>query len=422
MTMWRRTRLLSVLLVLPAIGCASDGDDGSPYPDVEVTGTLVDIRGGPIAGATVTISNKYDSAAAQTDASGGFALTVDGSDVPSSLTIRHDRYRPRDSSADVMGMTVDVGEWLAVSVEEILFTTYGAGGDIYMLRADGTAELRQISMTPEYVEASPRRSVSGLHMVWLDETQGAIYHSWWDGYDAQARYAAPAGYQLTGLDWAHRGLFVSIRDMNTDEVGITIADDPTGVTFDYQWDGQYPDLSPPTFGFVGPEAIEGNMLCFAGTHEGDAGLFTAFPYFSNAFLVPAWIAGTQAQDLYPRWSSHRSDNSLDIAFQRNYGLYVSHVTADSQDNHYSTPVQIYGDGPDDVNVNRFAWAPSIPGEPDRIALVVNVLSSGSTFADPGDIVVIEYDHENDVVVGEPTLLYDADAPGNPGMALTIDWR
>lgn len=309
-----------------------------------------------------------------------------------------------------------------VSVEEILFTTYGSGDDIYVIRADGSVELEAITMTPNVVDINPRWSESGMNIRWIDATHGSIMDAWSDGSHPRARYAADSEWELTGLSWGKRGVFVAFRDTSTGAEGITIADDPSGVTFDYEWTGQYPDLSPPTFGFVGPEAIEGNMLCYAGSHKGDSGLFTAFPYFSNAFLVPALIAGTQGQDLYPRWSSHRDDDSLDIAFMRDYGLWVSHVTADDQDNHYSAPVQIYGAGADDVHVNRFAWAPSIPGELDRIAIVVNVFSSGSSLAGPGDIVVVEYDHTTGTIVGEPTVLYDADAPGSPGMALGIGWR
>ncbi len=67
------------------------------------------------------------------------------------------------------------------------------------------------------------------------------------------------------------------------------------------WTGQFPDLSPPVFGSFGPQPISGNMLCFAGwvadyqgSGESASGLFTAFPYFENSFLVPVLIDDTEA--------------------------------------------------------------------------------------------------------------------------------
>jgi hypothetical protein len=416
---------MAMVLAAGMLGCGGGGDDddeGSPFPDVAVTGVVMDVRGVPVEGALVAVANGYDSASTDTDLDGAFSLVVDGSTAPSSIDIHHADYRLFDGSTRIEGTSTDTGTWPVVSNEEIVFTTMAPTADVYMIRADGAGDLLQLSDSPGLAETCPRRLESGLMVRWVNTEQSAIYEARWDGSDSFALWVATVGYRITGFAWADRGTFIAETEVATDRAFIEIAEDPPGDTYDYDWRGAYPDLSPASFGFIGPEPIDGNMLVFAGNHDGDAGLMTAFPYFTNMHLVPEWIDGTEALDLYPRWSAHRSDNTLDIAFQRDYGLYVSHVSAGDTTNEYSAPVQFYGDDVDDVNANRFAWSPSVDGARDRIAIVVNAFSSGSSSADPGDIVIVEYDHATSSVVGDPILLYDADTPGNPGMALGIDWR
>ena len=62
---------------------------------------------------------------------------------------------------------------------------------------------------------------------------------------------------------------------------------------------------------------------------------------------------------------------------------------------------------------------ALPGVGRKTANVVLNTAFGHT---TGDIVVIDYDHEMGAVVGEPLLVYDADATESPGPALSIDWR
>lgn len=415
--------ILLALALLGGAGCPGSDDDDpvSPYPNVTVSGSVVDVRGGGVASAHVMIANSYDSASTDTDGDGRFTMIVDGADAPSSISIRHPGQRPRDGAVAVAGTTADAGVWATVSNQEILFSTYGGGDDLYLVRADGVGGLVRLTDTPAVRETTPRRSASGLVVRWADTTGGAVEEAAWDGSSPRVVYTAPGGFEVTGIAWGERGTFVARHAIGPDTVDVVIAEDPPGTTFNYAWAGQYPDLSPATFGFVGPQPIQGNMLAFAGTHASDAGIFTAFPYFTDTFLVPTWLAGSAAGDYYPRWSSHRANGSLDLAFTRGYGLYVSHVTSDSQQNHYSTPVRVYGAGADDVNANQFAWSPSVAGQLDHLAIAVNVVSSGSTLAERGDLVLLDYDLATGAVVGAPRVVYDASVAGH-GLALAVDWR
>ncbi len=421
-----------LLVALVTGGCPTEDTppiDESPYPDLEVTGTVVDVRGGPVAGAHVVITNAYDSSAADTDSNGEFTLVVDGSDSASSISVSQATYRSWSGTVAIDATSTSAGTMGLISKEEILFSTYGGDNDLYMIRADGAGDLIQITATADRSEVTPRRSDSGHVVRWADTTEGVVYEAAWDGSNPRAVYTLAEGFSLLGIAWGERGTFVARHDQSADRDEIIIAEDPPGTTFDYAWYGNYPDESPPAFGNIGPQPISGNMLCFAGyvpDYQGGGetayGLFTAFPYFDNSFLKPELIADSDGADLYPRWSSLRSDGSLDLALVRDYQLLISHVTSDDQANYYSTPTPIYGTGDNDINVNRVAWAPEIEGQSSRIAFAVNAFSSGSTLAGPGDIMVLEYDHTTGSVVGEPQVIYDAAAEGNPGLALSIDWR
>ncbi len=419
-----------VALMLAACPGSDPGDDDvSPYPDLEVTGTVIDVRGGAVGGAHVTIANAFDSAAADTDASGAFTLVVDGSESPSTVAVAHPGFRPWSGSVTLTDSQPETGTIGIISKEEILFTTYTGDSDIFMIRADGAGGLLQITSTAGVTEVTPRRSTSGHVLRWANTSDGTVYEAAWDGSAARAVHTVDAAHALSGIGWSERGTFVSRRRLADDAEDIIIAEDPPGQTFAYSWTGRYPDPSPPAFGNIGPEPIEGNMLCYAGwvaDYEGSGqtryGLFTAFPYFADQFLRPTHIGATDDGDLYPRWSAFRSDGSLDIALVRGYQILVSHVTSDADNNYYSTPAVVYGGGADDVNVNQIAWAPEIAGSNDRIAVAVNVFSSGSTLAGAGDIVVLEYDHTSGAVVGSPLVVYTAAAAGSPGLALSIDWR
>jgi hypothetical protein len=298
-----------------------------------------------------------------------------------------------------------------------------------MIRADGVGDPIALTATAERTEVTPRRSASGHVIRWADTTQGEVYEAAWDGSGARVVHTVDEGFSLLGIAWGERGTFVARHRQSEDRDEIIIAEDPPGGTFQYAWYGQFPDESPPVFGNIGPQTISGNMLCFAGYAldyqgggETEYGLFTAFPYFADNFLVPEVIGGTESTDLYPRWSPARADGSLDLALVRDYQILISHVTSDDEANYYSTPLAVYGAGADDMNVNQIAWAPEIAGQNARIAFAVNVFSSGSTQAGPGDIAVLEYDHTTGAAVGAPVVIYDADAEDSPGMALSIDWR
>ncbi len=426
---WSRL-VVGVAIAVTMAACPQDDDpivEESPYPGLAVTGTVVDVRGDAVAGAHVVITNAYDTASADTDASGEYAMVLDGSDSSSSIAVSEATYRGYGGTVALNGTNSSAGSVGMISKEEILFTTYGGDNDIYMIRADGSGDLIQITATADN-EVTPRRSASGHVMRWANTTAGTIHEAAWDGSNARVVRTIDSDYMLMGIAWGERGTFVS-RQLRADTSNdIIIAEDPPGDTFDYEWRGQYPDESPPGFGNIGPEAIHGNMLCFAGAvpnyQGGDTafGLFTAFPDFDNSFLAPELVGDTDSLDLYPRWSPLRADGSLDIVLVRDYDIFISQVTSSESENLYSSPNRIYGDGDDDINVNRLAWAPEITGQNARIAFAVNAFSSGSTLAGPGDIVVIEYDHAAKTIVGTPQVIYDADGDGAPGLALSIDWR
>lgn len=409
----------------------------SPYPGLEITGTINDLRGGGVEGVQVRICNVYDCGYGDTNVDGDFTLIVDGSDSASSLRLRHDTYREYSGSAGVLTASADIGTRSFMSKEEVLFSAWNNGemnGDIFMVRADGVGDLVQLTDTLGVNEVTPCRNPDGLVVRWADTSGGTVHEASWNGSGAGVVHTVEAGYNLTGMAWGDRGIyawgdegtFISRYDTVEGTNDIIIAEDPPGGDIWYDWPGQYPDESPPSFGSIGPYDIHGNMLCFAGAVESARekvyGLFTAFPYFSANYYDPDHIAWSDGSELYPRWSEHRADGSLDIGFQEGYTIYVTHVTSDETSNHYSNPVTVYGDAANDINVNRIAWAPEIEGVYDRIAFTVNAFSSGSTLAEPGDIVVLTYDHTTSSVVGMPTVIYDANAPESPGKAISVDWR
>lgn len=388
--------------------------DVSPCPDQQVSGQIVDIRGEVIVGATVALSNRYDQTSTETDAEGRFEVTVDGSEMTlSSLAVHHDDYRPYDGAIMIGCAPADAGVRALVSREEIVFGT--TGDDLYMLRADGVGGVLQLTDSPDTREITPRRSPSGLVIRWADVTAGEVVEASWNGSAPRVTYRVGADHDLLGIAWGQRGTFVARQESGGGAVDTIIAEDPPGTTFNYQWPGQYPDVSPPTFGFIGPEPIDGNMLVYAE----DTGLATAFPYFGDQFLVPEPIAGTEPGDLYPRWSDEHAEG-LDIAFVRDYALWHIRVTPNEAErrNEFSTPVPIF----DTINVQRIAWSPTAFDGSMRIAFAVNVFSSGSELADPGDIAVLSFDVATGQITGAPEIVYDADAEGNPGPALYLDWR
>ena len=407
----------------PLVPDAGGVDASTPYPGVAVTGTVVDVRGTPVQGAHVVVWNRFDTGSADTGADGAFAFALDGDSAASGYTIAHPGYRPAAGSVAV-GPTGALGELPVMSKDEILFSTYE--GDIHMVRAGGGALLPVATGADQ--ELAPARSASGMTVRYADVTAGTVLEAPRDGSSPAVVYTVDGDHTLTGMAWSEVGTFVQ-RSRKTDgALDIILVEFPPGGVFSYIWPGESMDDSPPAFGAFGPTAIHGNMLCFSGTvpdYQGtgvaESGLFTAFPYFDNSFLVPEKIAGTAAGDLNPRWSAYRADDSLDVAFQRDYDIYLTHVTADDHQNLFSAPALIYGDVTDDANVGRLAWAPTTDGAPDRIAFAVNAFSSGSTFAGAGDIVVVNYDPGTGAVTGA-SIAYDADGAGNVGKAIWVDWK
>jgi hypothetical protein len=427
----RTTQILLLELAIASLGgCPLPGDDeslvpdaGTPYPGVAVTGTVMDVRGTPVEGAHVVIWNRFDAASADTGTDGTFALTLDGDSAASRYTISHPGLRPAEGSVAV-GPAGALGNLPVMSKDEILFSTYE--GDLHMVRAGGGAILPVATSADQ--EIAPSRSASGMTVRYANVTAGTVLEAPWDGSSPSVIYTVDGEHTLTGMAWSEAGTFAGRARVSDGAQDVILVEFPPGGIFSYSWPGESMDDSPPAFGSFGPTPIHGNMLCFSGTvpnYHGtgvaESGLFTAFPYFDNSFLVPEKIGGTAAGDLNPRWSAYRADESLDLAFQRGYGIYLTHVTADDHQNLFSTPALIYGDGTDDVNVGRLAWAPATDGAPDRIAFAVNALSSGSTFAGPGDVVVITYDQAAGVVTGA-SIAYDADQVGNVGKAIWVDWK
>jgi hypothetical protein len=422
--MMKSTLLLMGFLLVYGCGPPPNGHQ-SPFPDLEVAGQVIDVRGGGIEGVAVRLSNQYDAAVTFTDALGGFNLTIDGAEEPTSISLSHPQYRPWSGSLLVDNQHQSAGVLSLVSAEEILFSTWE--GELYMLRADGAGGLLQLTSTPAEIEVTPSRSASGHTIRWANTSTKEVYESSWSGGGARSVYQLQEGYQLLGISWGARGTFVSRLRQEDGVADITIAEDPSGGTFSYDWPGQFPDESPPVFGNIGPQPIAGNMLVFAGAVEdyqgsGETryGLFTAFPYFGNELLIPEHINGTLANDLYPRWSPYREDGSLDLALVRDYQIFVSHVTSDEENNYYSLPARIYGGASNDINVSRIAWAPDEAGSVVRLAFSVNAFSSGSTLAERGDIVLLRYDHTTGALVGEPEVIYDASE--GVGLAISVDWR
>jgi hypothetical protein len=404
---------LAVLLV-----ACPDPDPESPYPALTVTGAVQDVRGGMVDGARVVIWNEFDTASATTADGGTFSLVVDGSDDPSYFTVKHDGYRPREGRLTLTDASHTAGTFAVMSKDEILFAS--ASWDIYMLRVGTPGSLLRLSGAGAGTadnEATPARSTDGLTVRWANTTQKTVEAASWNGSGASTAWTLDSAYSLLGIAWADRGTLVARSRISDGTDDVVIAEDPSGDLFNYSWPGATPDFSPPAFGYIGPQEIDGNMAAISGA----TGIYTAFPYFGDNFLVPEHIPGTAAGDLHPKWSSFRTDGTLDLAFQRNYAVYTTRVSAQNKQNVWSAPAAIFG-GSGVANVNKLAWAPETAGAPDRLLFAIHPLSSGSATYGTGDLVVVSWDHVAEGAATSPQIVYDADGAGNVGPAIDVAWR
>jgi hypothetical protein len=403
--------LASLLAAATLAGCAKTPEEVSPYPARTVAGTVVDVRTGAVSGARVLVWNDYDTGSATTAADGTFSVTVDGSDDPSYWRVTKDDVRTREGTIAVGADGVSGWSVGIVSKDEILFSTWA--GDVHMVRAGGDGTSIAVATTADTETTPCFASNDGLSVRWADTTSRTVIHAAWDGSGATTVHTVASDYSLLGIACGERGTLVE-RIRSADATNdVVIADDPPGATFQYTWPGMTPSFSPPAFGSIGPEPIEGNMAAFA---EGD-GIYTAFPYFGDTFLVPEKVAGTQPGDVFPRWSPFREAGTLHLGLQRNYRIYLSEVTTADHANVYSPPAGLFGGTTGaEARVTDFAWAPEIAGQDDRIALVDSPL--GST----GDIVVIAFDPSTRTITSGPTVVYDANGAGNVGKAARVGWR
>jgi hypothetical protein len=411
-------RLATLLLALvAACGQATTAPKKSPFPGLIVTGSIVDVRGSvPVAGAHVVVWNEFDTGSANTASDGTFSLTVDGSSSTSYLGVTQAGYRPHQTSVSVTASSTSMGTRGVVSKDEVLFSI--VTGDIYMIRAGGDGSLISIAATAD-AEVSPARDESGLTLRWADATSGKVMEGGWNGAGGHPVWTAPAGTSIISLAWAPRATFVWTNNGVSDAV--VMAGEPSGAPsgFNYTWAGTQPDASPAAFGYFGPTAISGNMLAFV---KGD-GLYTAFPYFADSFLVPEKISSTQANDYFPAWSPLRAAGTLDLAFNRGYDVYTTRVSGSGHANVWSAATRLYGGTAGDANITDIAWAPETVGADDRLVLVVNPFGAGSGASfGAGDLVVLSWDPVTRLVTGGPTLLYDATGAGAVGQAANVSWR
>ncbi len=413
------TRVVLFACCSALAACSTPGTEEprSPYPGVTVTGTIRDVRGAAVEGAHVVVWNGFDSGSANSAADGTFSITVDGSDDASYFEVTHAGHRSRDGSVSVGASGAAMGDVYVVSKEEILVASYD--GDILLVRADGAHAPSRLTSTAA-LERTPRFARDGLTMRWANVTDDQIEEAAWNGAGVHVVRAAEADYSLQGIDWAERGTIAS-RTRDADGADdITILESPSGGSggFSYAWAGTDAAASPPAFGWFGPQAIDGNMIAFAG---GD-GIYTAFPYFDSSFFVPEKVGATIAGDNRPAWSPFRADGTLHLGLVRSYRVFLSEVTAGTHTNVYSSPAGLYGGVSTEPNIVDLDWAPETVGQPDRIALVVNAFSAGGGGWGRGDVIVIEVDPTTRQVTAGPTLVYDARAAGNFGLAIHVAWR
>ncbi len=402
-------RLASLLAAAALAACTTSSDEKvSPYPARTVSGTVSDVRTGALSGARVLVWNAFDTGSATTAADGTFTVTVDGSDDSSYWRVTKDDVRTREGTISVGASGVSGWGIGVVSKDEILFST--AAGDVYMVRAGGDGTLLPIA-TGTDVETTPCfASSDGLTVRWANTTKRQVFQGAWNGSGAGAVYSLTGTYSLIAIACGERGTLVERSLSSVSDV--VISNDPPGATFSYTWPGSTPSFSPPAFGQFGPQNIDGNMAAFS---EGD-GIYTAFPYFDNSFLVPEKVANTASGDLFPRWSPFRADGTLHLGFQRNYRIYLSQVTTANHANVYSAPLGLYGSVGAEPDVTDFAWAPEIAGQDDRIALVDHPLFN------TGDVIVIGFDPSTRAITSGPTVVYDANGTVNVGKAARVGWR
>jgi len=422
------TRTRSVLAALAALLAACLGPSAaedpptSPYPGVTVTGTVSDVRGGTVPGARLSVWNAFDSASATTATDGSFSITIDGSDSASHFEVTHAGFRSRGGTVGVGAAGAAMGTVGVVSKEEILVASLGS--DVWLVRADGAFSPLQLTSTAD-LERTPCFSPDGLSVRWANVSADQVEEASWNGSGVRVVRGPEAGFALQGIDWAERGTIVHrTRDADGAD-GVVIAESLPGAAggFSYSWTGIDPAASPPSFGWFGPVAIQGNMIAFAG---GD-GIYTAFPYFDNTFFVPEKVTGTLASDIRPAWSPFRADATLHLGLLRDNRVQLSQVTAGTRTNVYSSPLGIYGNvttaGSEEPRVADFDWAPETAGQPDRIALAVHFLSNELAGAwGRGDVLVIDVDPATRQIVGGPTVAYDASASGGFGSAMHVSWR
>lgn len=415
------TRAAAVLLALVAFVAACTAKEekkGSPYPGAIVTGTVMDARSGvAVSGAHVVVWNEFDTGSANTGADGTFAITVDGADSASYYRIEHSGYRTRGGTLSVGAPGAVMGTVYVVSKDEMLVST--VGGEIFIAREGYANSPIRVTNTADE-ERTPRFSRDGFTIRWANRTDDTIEEAGWDGVPHTVR-GPETNYSLWAIDWAEGGAgTVAWRTNDGSSANdIVLVENPGG--FGYTWTGMDPAFSPPAFGWFGPQPISGNMVAFAGAD----GIYTAFPYFTNSFLVPEKVTGTLAGDSRPTWSPFRTDGTLHLGLVRTYRAYLSEVTAGDHTNVYSSPVELYGNsstpGSEEPDVLDFDWAPGTTGQPDRIAIAVHFLDPGKAGVwEAGDVVVIAFDPGTGVVTAGPTVVFDASVGGDP--AGHVAWR
>lgn len=310
-----------------------------------------------------------------------------------------------------------MGTIYVVSKDEMVIST--VGGEIFIVREAYANTPIRVTNTAD-LERTPRFSRDGFTIRWANVTDDTIEEAGWDGVPRTVR-GPETGWALQSIDWAEGGCgTVAWRTNDGNGANdVVLVENPGG--FSYSWTGMDPAFSPPAFGWFGPVAIDGNMVAFAG---GD-GIYTAFPYFDNSFLVPEKVTGTFPTDLRPAWSPFRADGTLHLGLRRNDKIFLSEVTAGNHANVYSTPTELYGNvatvGSEEPRVLDFDWAPETAGQPDRIAIVVHFWGAAAGVWEPGDVVVIQVDPASGQVTGGPTLVYDASALGGDA-AGHVAWR
>ncbi len=357
---------VSAFMVIPWFlpGASCTGEKTTVYPDVTVSGLVVDTDGAPMPGVGIALGNtRWFYTSTTTD--GTFNFTVDGRDASSTLKISGATVRTRQLSVPVGADGYDAGTIVVMASDTILFSTavnfsVNWTGDIWLVHADGSG-LTLLIDDPDDGFIHPRWEYRGTKVAYLDQTDDAVMVCAWNGTGNTLLESLPSAYEgcrMIHFDWGYSGLLMSLMG-SSDSIYL---DSALSSSNDKNWNGRWADFSPVlSTAAIGPATVDGNIILYQGTDDSLAQgiIWSSHPCVDEpqGSCPSNHIAGTSASDQMPRISGRVNTGAGEKQYRVVYrdssqDLMYSMMTIDDYTIAFSTPVKIF----DAINVYHYAWS------------------------------------------------------------------